>query len=68
MSTPQGGACPGPGVVAARAGGGDELLMADVDLARAADSHARRLFMKHRRPELYSGFVVGKGGSASLSQ
>jgi predicted amidohydrolase len=53
------------GVVVARAGGGDELLVADVDLAAAAGSHARRLFIKHRRPELYPGFVVDQGGTAA---
>lgn len=47
------------GVVVARAGGGDELLVVDVDLAATAGSHARRLFMRHRRPELYAGFVGG---------
>ena len=45
------------GVVLTRAGRGDELLIADLDLPQAAASHARRLFMKHRRPELYPGFV-----------
>jgi N-carbamoylputrescine amidase len=35
----------------------DAILYADVDLGSAAHSHARRLFLKHRRPELYSGWV-----------
>jgi predicted amidohydrolase len=35
----------------------DTILHADIDLAAANDSHARRLFLRHRRPELYAGFV-----------
>lgn len=34
----------------------DDLLLCDVDLASCASSTARRLFWKHRRPELYSGW------------
>src|SRR5947208_1413492 len=40
-------------VIARAAQGSDEILYADVDLAANARSHARRLFMHHRRPELY---------------
>jgi N-carbamoylputrescine amidase len=37
-----------------RAGAGtEEILLCDVDLARADESHARRLFLRDRRPELY---------------
>jgi N-carbamoylputrescine amidase len=47
--------CGPDGRVLARAGSGtEEILMADVDLAAAERSHARRLFLKHRRPELYA--------------
>ena len=35
----------------------DAILYADVDLASAADSNARRLFLKHRRPELYGPWL-----------
>jgi beta-ureidopropionase len=38
----------------------DAVLQIDADLAAAADSHARRLFLQHRRPELYAGFVGGR--------
>jgi N-carbamoylputrescine amidase len=35
----------------------DHILYADLDLASTASSHARRLFLKHRRPELYGAWV-----------
>jgi len=35
----------------------DAILYADVDLAANARSHARQLFMRHRRPELYAAWV-----------
>lgn len=31
----------------------DTILYADVDLSKASNSHARRLFLRDRRPELY---------------
>lgn len=46
--------CDPDGRVIARAKQGDEILIAEVDLATTARSHARQLFMKHRRPELYA--------------
>jgi N-carbamoylputrescine amidase len=47
--------CDPPGRGVARAGSGrDEILYADVDFARNDQSHARQLFMRHRRPELYA--------------
>ena len=50
--------CDADGVVLARAGQGtDEILYADIDLASTARSHARQLFMKHRRPELYVDWI-----------
>ncbi len=50
--------CAPDGRVVARAGAGtDEVLMADVDLGEVERSHARRLFMKHRRPALYAGWL-----------
>lgn len=36
---------------------GEDLLLADVDLAACQTSTARRLFWKHRRPELYRGWA-----------
>lgn len=46
--------CAPDGRVVARAAAGEEaLLNADVDLAECARSHARRLFLRDRRPELY---------------
>jgi N-carbamoylputrescine amidase len=50
--------CGPDGRVLARAGvGRDEILYADLDLASAADSHARQLFLRHRRPDLYADWV-----------
>lgn len=37
--------------------GEDALLHADVDRRRVASSHARRLFLRDRRPELYGGWL-----------
>lgn len=51
--------CAPDGRVVARAPAGeDHLLVADVDLAEAARSHARRLFLRDRRPELYAGWLA----------
>ncbi|MEO8681168.1 MAG: nitrilase-related carbon-nitrogen hydrolase [Vicinamibacterales bacterium] len=36
----------------------DAILYAEVDLASADQSSARRLFLKHRRPELYSEWLA----------
>ncbi len=40
-------------IVAQAASGTDSILVADLDLSEVHDSPARRLFLKHRRPELY---------------
>jgi N-carbamoylputrescine amidase len=45
-------------VIARAAQGRDEILYADVDFARNDRSHARQLFMKHRRPELYARWLA----------
>jgi predicted amidohydrolase len=46
--------CAPDGTVVARAAAGtDEILYADVDLSACDQSHARRLFLQHRRAELY---------------
>jgi N-carbamoylputrescine amidase len=50
--------CDPDGTVIARAAEGtDEILMAEVDLSACARSHARELFLKHRRPELYGRWL-----------
>jgi N-carbamoylputrescine amidase len=50
--------CAPDGAVIARAARLEEtILFADVDLRTVAASHARRLFLQHRRPELYPGWV-----------
>ena len=38
----------------------ETILYADVDLEKVETSHARRLFMRHRRPELYAGWLGRK--------
>ncbi len=45
-------------VVARAASGADEILYADVDLGAVAESHAHRLFLRHRRPELYADWLA----------
>lgn len=50
--------CGPDGEVLARAGEGtDEILYCDVDLAQCAESHARKLFLRDRRPELYAEWL-----------
>jgi predicted amidohydrolase len=50
--------CDPSGNVTARAGRGtDEVLLADLDPDAPARSHARRLFLQHRRPELYAEWL-----------
>ena len=52
--------CDADGHVIARAPlGRDHVLLADLDLSRNDHSHARRLFLRHRRPELYADWVAG---------
>lgn len=45
-------------VIARASRGTDEILFADIDLARTESSHARQLFLKHRRPELYAEWLT----------
>ena len=50
--------CGPDGTVLARAGEGtDEILLADLDLSAVGRSHARRLFLRDRRPDLYAGWL-----------
>jgi predicted amidohydrolase len=50
--------CAPDGTVIARAGQGtEEILYAELDLASAASSHARQLFLRDRRPELYGEWL-----------
>ena len=54
--------CGPDGAVIARAPqGADTILYADVDAGRNAVSHARQLFLKHRRPELYADWLKVAG-------
>ena len=56
--------CDPEGRIVARAVRGiDEVLFCDVDLTRVAKSTARRLFLRDRRPELYAGWLAGRGGA-----
>jgi predicted amidohydrolase len=38
----------------------DTILYADIDLQGAAHSHARRLFLRDRRPELYAAWIADR--------
>jgi predicted amidohydrolase len=53
--------CGPDGTIIARAAQGtDEILYADIDLSACASSHARRLFLQDRRPDLYGDwFTLG---------
>jgi N-carbamoylputrescine amidase len=51
--------CGPDGEVVARAPkSADAILYADLDLGKTKDSNARRLFMKHRRPQLYADWIA----------
>lgn len=50
--------CGPDGRVLARAGEGrDEILYCDVDLSECEKSHAKRLFLRDRRPEIYRDWL-----------
>jgi predicted amidohydrolase len=44
-------------VIAKAPAGVDAILYADCDLPKVERSHARRLFLKHRRPDLYGRWI-----------
>ena len=51
--------CAPDGRVVARApAGADAILYADIDMRETAQSHARQLFMRDRRPELYADWIA----------
>ena len=51
--------CAPDGRVIARAPAGeDAVLYADLDVAETARSHARRLFLRDRRPDLYASWIT----------
>lgn len=53
--------CAPDGSVVARAPQNEEhILYADLDFSKVIHSHARRLFLRDRRPELYSGWLSNK--------
>lgn len=49
-------------VMARGARSADAIVYCDLDFSELADSNARRLFLKHRRPELYEDWIK-KGSS-----
>jgi beta-ureidopropionase len=50
--------CAPNGSVIARAGSEDNtILYADLDMEKVSKSHARRLFLRDRRPELYGAWI-----------
>ena len=58
--------CAPDGTVIARAAQGeDTVLLADVDLAATRASHARTLFLRDRRPELYADWLGPRRGAGS---
>ena len=52
--------CGPDGMVIARARQGtDEILYAEIDFGQNVKSHARQLFLRDRRPELYASWLAG---------
>ena len=53
--------CDPAGLVVARAPEGEEsILFADLDLSQVAESHAQKLFLRDRRPELYADWLTAR--------
>jgi N-carbamoylputrescine amidase len=58
--------CAPDGTVLARAAQGvDTVLLADADLSATRTSHARTLFLRDRRPELYAAWLGPRRGAGS---
>ncbi len=54
--------CGPDGAILSRGPAAEEtILLAELDLSANERSHARRLFLQHRRPELYAAWVSGAG-------
>lgn len=49
--------CAPDGRVIARATGAEEVLICDIDFKEVSESHARNLFLRDRRPELYGDWL-----------
>ena len=49
---------PGGNVIARAGKGTEEILYCDIDLEKVNSSHARRLFLQDRRPELYEDWLT----------
>jgi N-carbamoylputrescine amidase len=61
--------CGPDGTVVARAPQGeDHILVTDLNLAAVGDSHAHRLFLRHRRPELYRDWFAFPPSSRRLER
>jgi len=54
-------AAPDGRVVARAARLEESVLVADLELGEVSASHARRLFLQHRRPELYAAWMEASG-------
>jgi len=48
---------PGGSVIAQAGRGTEEVLLCDIDLDLVPCSHARKLFLRDRRPELYGAWL-----------
>ena len=59
VSTPE-------GRVLVRAGSDEEILFAELDMEQVERSHARRLFLRDRRPELYPDWIAADGSNSSF--
>lgn len=46
----------------------DAILICDVDLSATRASHARQLFLRHRRPELYAAWLAKSDRDGFLTQ
>jgi len=51
---------PDGNVIAKAKSGTEDILYCDIDLEEIKKSHANKLFLKDRRPELYSDWIISK--------